>query len=109
MKNVLKEFNRQHYQHPEKITIARVIREQLQLTSWYLTDSFLKYKQRASKIEINGFADPTNGRGGYSFINKPQKERTAREDMEERQEKQKSTTLSDLRKLNCESSRQQLR
>ena len=35
---------------PEKITIARVIREQLQLTSWYLTDSFLKYKQKASKI-----------------------------------------------------------
>lgn len=29
--------------------------------------------------------------------------------MEERQEKQKSSALSDLRKLNCESSRQQLR
>jgi hypothetical protein len=29
-------------------------------------------------------ADPTNGKGGYSFINKPQKERTAREDMEEK-------------------------
>ena len=78
MKNVLKKFNESHYLNPEKITIARMIREQLQLTSWYLTDSFLKYKQRTSKIEINGFADPTNGRGGYSFINKPQKERTAR-------------------------------
>ena len=78
MKNVLKEFNKKHFSTPEKITIARIIREQLQLTSWYLTDSFLKYKHKASKIEISGFADPTNGRGGYSFINKPQKERTAR-------------------------------
>lgn len=86
-----------------------MIREQLQLTSWYLTDSFLKFKQRASKIEIKGFADPTNGRGGYSFINKPQKERTAKEDMEERQEKQKTSTNSDLRKLDCESSRELLR
>ena len=109
MKNVLKEFNRNHYTTAEKIAIARVIREQLQLTSWYLTDSFLKYKQRASKIEISGFADPTNGRGGYSFINKPQKERTAREDMDDRVEKQKSSALSDLRKLNCESSREKLR
>ena len=104
MKNVLKEFNRKHYLNPEKIAIARVIREQLQLTSWYLTESFIKYKQKAAKIEINGFADPTNGKGGYSFINKPQKERTAREDMEEK-EKPKSAALSDLRKLNCESSR----
>jgi hypothetical protein len=50
MKNVLKEFNKRHYNFNEKIAIARVIREQLQLTSWYLTDSFLKYKQKASKI-----------------------------------------------------------
>lgn len=78
-----------------------MIREQLQLTSWYLTDSFLKYKQKASKIEINGFADPTNGKGGYSYINKPQKERTSKEDMEEKIEKQKTSTVSDLRKLNC--------
>lgn len=37
MKNVLKEFNRKHFTNQEKITIARMIREQLQLTSWYLT------------------------------------------------------------------------
>jgi hypothetical protein len=86
-----------------------MIREQLQLTSWYLTDSFLKYRQKASKIEINGFADPTKGRGGYSYINKPQKERTSKEDMEEKAEKQKSFQVSDLRKLNCESSRELLR
>jgi hypothetical protein len=54
------------------------------LTSWYLTDSFCKFKIKASKIEIVGMADPTNGKGGYSYINKPQKERTAREDMEEK-------------------------
>lgn len=81
MKNVLKEFNRKHFMNQEKITIARMIREQLQLTSWYLSESFLKFKMRTSKIEINGFADPTNGRGGYSYINKPQKERTSKEDM----------------------------
>ncbi len=109
MKNVLKVFNKKYYENREKIAISRVIREQLQLTSWYLTDSFLKFKQKASKIEIKGFADPTNGRGGYSFINKPQKERTAKEDMEERQEKQKVLTNSDLRKLDCESSREILR
>ena len=45
-------------------------------------------------------ADPTNGRGGYSYINKPQKERTSKEDMDEKAEKHKvSGTTSDLRKL----------
>lgn len=29
-------------------------------------------------------ADPTSGRGGYSYINKPQKERTAKEDMDDK-------------------------
>jgi hypothetical protein len=37
MKNVLKEFNKKHFLNQEKITIARMIREQLQLTSWYLS------------------------------------------------------------------------
>lgn len=109
MKNVLKEFNRRHYLNQEKITIARMIREQLQLTSWYLTESFLKYKHRQSKIEINGFADPTNGRGGYSYINKPQKERTSKEDMEDRAEKQRSSGLQDLRKLKVDDSKEKLR
>lgn len=86
-----------------------MIREQLQLTSWYLSESFLKYKMRTSKIEINGFADPTNGRGGYSYINKPQKERTSREDMEERAEKQRSSTMQDLRKLKVDDSKERLR
>jgi MoxR-like ATPase len=109
MKNVLKEFNRKHFTNQEKITIARMIREQLQLTSWYLTESFLKYKVKTSKIEINGFADPTNGRGGYSYINKPQKERTSKEDMEDRAEKQRSSALQDLRKLKVDDSKEKLR
>lgn len=61
-----------------------MIKDQLLLTSWYLTDSFSKFKIKTAKIEILGMADPTNGRGGYSYINKPQKERTAREDMDEK-------------------------
>lgn len=82
MKNVLKEFNKRHIESLERFTISRMIKDQLLLTSWYLTDSFIKFKIKAAKIEIQGMADPTNGRGGYSFINKPQKERTAREDMD---------------------------
>ena len=50
-----------------------MIRDQLLLTSWYLTDSFSKFKNQTSKIEIVGMADPTSGKGGYSYINKPQK------------------------------------
>ena len=53
-----------------------MIKEQLQRTSWYLTQSFLEYKNDLAKIDLIGPADPTNGHGGYSFIKKPQKERT---------------------------------
>lgn len=36
----------------------------------------LSYKIRITINTMIGHADPTNGHGGYSFIKKPQKERT---------------------------------
>lgn len=36
-----------------------------------------------------GHADPTNGHGGYSYIKKPQKERTDKDESQKKEEKQK--------------------
>lgn len=49
---------------------------------------------------MTGHADPTNGHGGYSFIKKPQKERTDKDEASQKQQKSKlSGTEFDLRKL----------
>jgi len=50
MKNVLKEFNKRYFESLERFTISRMIRDQLLLTSWYLTDSFIKFKIKTAKI-----------------------------------------------------------
>ena len=50
MKNVLKEFNKRFYESHEKYAISRMIKDQLLLTSWYLSDSFSKFEQKSSKI-----------------------------------------------------------
>lgn len=52
-------------------------------------------------MELEGIGDPTNGHGGYSYIRKPQKERTDKDEQvtEKKQEKKVSGTGADLRKL----------
>ena len=62
--------------HPEVIRknlIAKLIAEELQLTSWNLSQSFLTAKQTQGRLYLTGFGDPTNGHGGYSFVKKPLK------------------------------------
>ena len=56
-----------------KNLIARFIAEQLHLTSWNLSQSFLTAKQTQGRLYLTGFGDPTNGHGGYSFVKKPLK------------------------------------
>lgn len=74
MKSILRKyFRRSKTRDLERFATARMIRDQLQLTSWYLTESFRKFIDKNARIEMNGHADPTNGHGGYSFIKKPQK------------------------------------
>lgn len=80
MKSILKKYFRRKPSDLQLFAVARMIRDQLQLTSWYLTESFHKFIEKKARIEMYGHADPTNGHGGYSFIKKPQKERTDKEE-----------------------------
>ena len=56
-----------------KNLIAKLIAEELQLTSWNLSQSFLTAKQTQGRLYLTGFGDPTNGHGGYSYVKKPLK------------------------------------
>ena len=57
----------------KKQIIARLVAEELHLTSWNLSQSFLTAKQTQGRLYLGGFGDPTNGHGGYSFVKKPLK------------------------------------
>lgn len=56
-----------------KNLIARLVAEELHLTSWNLSQSFLTAKQTQGRLYLSGFGDPTNGHGGYSYVKKPLK------------------------------------
>ena len=93
-------------EHPEDLTkfaLSKFISDELQLTSWYLSESFLNAEQGQSKIELYGLGDPTNNHGGYSYIKKPQKERVEKEEqIDKKVDKKVSGTAFDLRKLKTE-------
>ena len=60
----------------------------------------MAFRNGNAKIDLTGHADPTSGHGGYSFIKKPQKERTEKEEMVRKSEKSKvSGSDADLRRL----------
>ena len=73
MKSILRKYFKKDVNDLKRFAVARMIRDQLQLTSWYLTESFSKFIDKKARIEMYGHADPTNGHGGYSYIKKPQK------------------------------------
>lgn len=86
MKSILRKyFRKSKTKDLIHFAVARMIRDQLQLTSWYLTESFRKFIDKNARIEMVGHADPTNGHGGYSFIKKPQKERTDKDEAQQKQ------------------------
>jgi len=54
-----------------KCAIAQRIIEELYLTSWNLSQSFLSATQTQGRMYLEGYGDPTNGHGGMNFIKLP--------------------------------------
>jgi len=82
--------------------VANNVSEELQLTAWNLSQSFLSSKQKQGRLYLTGFGDPTGGHGGYSYVKLPLK--TSRYEKEEKKNNsqklsQVTGTESDLRKL----------
>jgi transcription initiation factor TFIID subunit 1 len=101
MKQIISTFFKKNPDDLRKYAIAKMINDELHLTSWYLTESFINAQQGQAKIELEGLGDPTNGHGGYSYIKKPQKERMDKDEqvIEKKPEKKVSGTGADLRRL----------
>ena len=89
--------------HLAKMNIlANYVAEELQLTAWNLSQSFLNSKQKQGRMYLNGFGDPTNGHGGLSYVKLPLKtSRYEKNDKKQNQNKgnQVTGTDADLRKL----------
>ena len=82
--------------------VANSVSEELQLTAWNLSQSFLSSRQKQGRMYLTGFGDPTAGHGGYSYVKLPLK--TSRYEKEEKKSNsqklsQVTGTDSDLRKL----------
>lgn len=71
MKVVINKFVKKFPEDLHGYTIAKLIWEELNLTSWNLSQSFIS----KSKMYLTGVGDPTNGNGGYSYVKKPLKTR----------------------------------
>lgn len=101
MKQIISTFFKKYPDNLRYYAISRMINDELHLTSWYLTESFINAQQGQAKMELEGIGDPTNGHGGYSFIKKPQKERMDKDEqlVEKKPDKKVSGTGADLRKL----------
>ena len=62
------------FQNNERIrAICKVIIEELNLTCWNLSQSFITTKQMQGRLFLTGYGDPTNNHGGLSYIKLPLK------------------------------------
>lgn len=66
-------FYRNNLDRPDKCAVARRIIQELMLTSWNLSQSFLSAIQTQGRMYLKGYGDPTNGHGGMNFIKLPLK------------------------------------
>jgi transcription initiation factor TFIID subunit 1 len=66
-------FYRNNLDFPEKCAIARRVIQELMLTSWNLSQSFISAIQTQGRMYLTGYGDPTNGHGGMNFIKLPLK------------------------------------
>jgi hypothetical protein len=66
-------FYRQNLDDPAKCVIAKRIIQELLITSWNLSQSFLSALQTGGRMYLNGYGDPTNENGGLNFIKLPLK------------------------------------
>ena len=66
-------FYRNNLEFPEKCAIARRVIQELMLTSWNLSQSFISAIQTQGRMYLTGYGDPTNSHGGMNFIKLPLK------------------------------------
>jgi len=100
-------FYRNNLDSPEKCAIARRIIQELMLSSWNLSQSFLSAIQTQGRMYLTGYGDPTNGHGGMNFIKLPLKISRYESQLFRKAKKGKPNqmvtgTNADLRKLNME-------
>lgn len=53
-------------------SIARMIEREVLCTPWNVSNNFLAHKDRGM-MRLTEIGDPSNGRGGYSFLKQPLK------------------------------------
>lgn len=56
-----------------KTLVAKRIIEEILLSAWNVSYSFLSCQQNQGRMYLEGFGDPTNGHGGINFIKLPLK------------------------------------
>jgi len=66
-------FYMNNIDNTQKCAIAQRIIEELYLTAWNLSQSFLSATQTQGRMYLEGYGDPTNGHGGMNFIKLPLK------------------------------------
>ena len=72
--SVLKtKYYRKNIDNVEKTLIAKRIIEDILLSSWNVSQSFLSCTAQKGRMYLTGFGDPTNGHGGINFIKLPLK------------------------------------
>ena len=71
MKSILSRYVKGNPDDERGYTIVKLIWDELNLTSWNLSSSFVS----KGKMYLKGIGDPTNGHGGYSYIKRPLKAR----------------------------------
>ena len=71
IKVAISKYFRENPENLEGYAIAKIIWEELSISSWSLSSSFISQ----AKMYLTGPGDPTNGHGGYNYIKKPLKTR----------------------------------
>ncbi|CAK63292.1 unnamed protein product (macronuclear) [Paramecium tetraurelia] len=103
MKKTLQEYLSRNPQDFNSWVIARRVEDELNMTAWSLSQSFLNSANQTGRMLLYGIGDPTSGHGGLNYIKKPLKAR-GEKGQNAIQEKKPSVmgTENDLRKLHVE-------
>ncbi|CAD8107723.1 unnamed protein product [Paramecium primaurelia] len=103
MKKTLQEYMSRNPQDFNSWVIARRIEDELNMTAWSLSQSFLNSANQTGRMLLFGIGDPTSGHGGLNYIKKPQKARGEKgQNAIQEKKPQVMGTDNDLRKLHVE-------
>ncbi|CAK78433.1 unnamed protein product (macronuclear) [Paramecium tetraurelia] len=103
MKKTLQEYLSRNPQDFNSWVIARRIEDELNMTAWSLSQSFLHSANQTGRMLLYGIGDPTSGHGGLNYIKKPLKARGEKgQNAIQEKKPQVMGTENDLRKLHVE-------